>query len=289
MWTGWFGATAVAAILFLPWSGIFLEQWGGVQRSFWIPEPTNRAWLEAPLSFLSWWGPWSGDSPGPATDIGLAFVGLAAIVWGVGILSRTRGARQTDAPEGAMRGRESTLLLALWLTVPIGLGLQLSILEIDVFSFRNSTVSACAALLLVAGAAAHLASPWARNLVLAALLAPSVAQMPRYYTEPHKDQWCEAAHFVESRFQPETDAFVFDAPFIRYPFLACSTLESIFAVPPLTSADPGHARIWRVRGYTGPNSRSGERIRNWGYSTTERWQGVHVEVDLFDRRPRASE
>jgi len=286
---GWLGALVVAGIFFLPWSGIFLEQWSGVQRSFWIPEPTNLAWLVAPLSFLSWWGPWSGDSPMPATEIGLAFVGLAAMAWGVGRLFGTRDFSRKNPREGAMKGGESTLLLALWLTVPIGLGLQLSLFGIEVFSFRNSTVSACAALLLVAGAAAHLASPWARNLVLAAVLAPSVAQMPRYYTEPHKDQWCEAAHFVESRFQAKTDAFVFDAPFIRYPFLACSTLEGISAVPTLVPTDPGHARIWLVRGYTGSDSRSGERIRNWGYETAERWQGVRVEVDLFHRRPRAPE
>ena len=31
---GWLGALVVAAILFLPWSGIFLEQWSGVQRRF---------------------------------------------------------------------------------------------------------------------------------------------------------------------------------------------------------------------------------------------------------------
>ena len=113
--------------------------------------------------------------------------------------------------------------------------------------------------------------------------------MPRYYTEPHKDQWCEAARFVESRFQPETDAFVFDAPFIRYPFLACSTLEGIATIPSAVPIDPGHARIWLIRGYGGKDSRSAERIRERGFATAERWQGVRVEVDLFDRRPRASE
>ncbi|MED5262316.1 MAG: glycosyltransferase family 39 protein [Myxococcota bacterium] len=287
--TGWLAAVVLAAILFLPWSGIFLEQWSGVQRSFWIPAPTSLAWLEAPLSFLSWWGPWSGESRVPVAAIGLAFAGLFASIWFLGRFPWPQPPRPTSSPEGGMTRRESTVLLVLWLAVPIGLGLQLSLFGIDVFSFRNSTVSACAALLLGAAVASQLGSPWARNLVLAALLAPSVAQMPRYYTEPHKDQWCEAAHFVESRFQPETDAFVFDAPFIRYPFLACSTLEGIATVPSAVPTDPGHPRIWLIRGYGGKDSQSAERIRSRGYTTAERWQGVRVEVDLFDRRPRTSE
>ena len=53
--------------------------------------------------------------------------------------------------------------------------------------------------------------------------------------------------------------------------------------------DPGYARIWLIRGYGGKDSQSTERIRSRGYATAERWQGVRVEVDLFDRRPPASE
>ena len=91
------------------------------------------------------------------------------------------------------------------------------------------------------------------------------------------------------KLETKTDAFVFDAPFIRYPFLACSRLEGTPAIPAAAPRDPGHPRIWLVRGYAGPHSEGAERIQDWGYARAEQWQGVRVEVDLWTRLPRAPE
>lgn len=289
MWIGWALAVATAGALFVPWTGTLLDQVDSVRESFWIAKPTASAWLRAPLSFLSWWGPWSRASPIPYADIGLAFLGVAGILAGLWFLVGTRTVREADAATNGIPGWESTLLLALWLVVPIGSGLGMSLFDIEIFSYRNATVSACALLLLGAAACAHLASPLARSLWLAALVAPSVAQMPAYYNEPHKDQWCEAAGFVESRYQPAADAFVFDAPFIRYPFLSCSTLEDIDSVPVLAPRTPDYRRLWLVRGYAGPHSNSSERVTAWGYIPVERWQGVNVDVYLFHRDVDAPE
>ena len=123
---------------------------------------------------------------------------------------------------------------------------------------------------------------------MAAVLAPSLAQAPHYYSHPHKDQWREAAYHVEKSYLAASDGLAFDAPFVRRPLLhyAPKLREALGperGIDLLAATAPDHSRIWLVRAYAGPRSRSLERIAEWGYREVERIELLEIEIALFAR------
>ncbi|MFP6563261.1 MAG: glycosyltransferase family 39 protein [Myxococcota bacterium] len=286
---GWCGAVAVALLAFAPWLGTFLSQFASVRTGFWIEPPHALAWLWAPLSFLSWWGPWS-ESLAPAS-FGIA-VAFAAVLGTLAIVSRTSiGARlgAPDRADAALPAVEVTWLLGLWLTVPIACALLLSGFGVEVFSYRNTTVSAAALWLLAAIWLSRIASSKLRAVLLAALLAPSLGQLPGYYREPHKDQWRAAAAFVEAGYHPDRDVLAFDAPFIRFAFGHYAALEDPVIVSLQGDTLPAAERLWLVRAYAGPDSRSRELVAAWGYQRRSHFAARNVEVELFERESQPAD
>jgi hypothetical protein len=160
----------------------------------------------------------------------------------------------------------------------------------DIFTYRNTMISAPAAALLLAMACDRLSRPSWKVAAVLAVWAPSIAQAPAYYSQPHKDQWREAARRIESGFVASSDGIAFDAPFVRSSLLHYSprlreALGSSTGVDVLAESPPVHSRIWLVRAYAGPRSRSPERIAGWGYAEVARSELVAIEIVFFERTP----
>jgi hypothetical protein len=192
---------------------------------------------------------------------------------------------------GAIDRADSSVLLGLWLLLPPLAGWSLSLLGLDVFTYRNTMISAPALALVLAVACESLSRPAWKVAAVLAILAPSIAQVPAYYSQPHKDQWREAARRIEEAFVANSDGIAFDAPFIRSSLLHYSpvlseALGSSKGVDVLAQAPPGQPRIWLIRAYAGPRSRSPQRIAGWGYDEVERTEMVGIEIIVFERTPR---
>ncbi|MFP8874761.1 MAG: hypothetical protein VCB42_09595, partial [Myxococcota bacterium] len=296
--TGWALATLAIGILFLPWLPVLLDQIQRVREGFWIGSPTLAALFRVPLLFLSCIGPWhpSASTGVPGAEVGataasiiLAFAGLAVFFWAAGAWQGRRppaldGLLPTSAH---LAHREAAGLLWLWFLLPPVAGFALSGFGLDVFTYRNTVISAPALLLLLAGSTRRLASPLARGVLLAALVAPSVGQLPLYYGELHKDPWREVVDHLAASFDPKGDALAFDAPFIQRSFDHYSPLSSYREVEILGAPPRDVQRVWLIRAYAGPKSQSPELITSWGFPERERNDFLHIEVHRFDRDPEA--
>lgn len=283
-WLGWACSVVGIALFAAFWVPVFIDQFESVRQGFWIPRPQATALVRVPTLFLSWWGGWSGGSRQAlfAAGLGATVVAFFALALLGAALSRAFDATDVRDP-GQVPGWKATLLVFFWLALPVSLALQLSAIDIDVFTYRNTILCAPALLLLLAGGCAQLRHPLARALLVAAIAAPSFAQMPSYYTTPHKDQWREAAAYTAAAYRPETDAFIFDAPFVNRVFGFYGPHSTTRQIPLLTREPPGDERIWLVRAYAGPVTKSHEIVSGWGYHEIARWEGTRIEVLLFER------
>jgi len=273
----WLLGQAMVALCFLPWLPSLLAQVESVRSGFWIGEASLRALGTAYLRFASLAGPWNQAGPPD-------YFGWLAPLVAVGVLAAAVGAAVWVAR--SPRTRSPGTLIGLWLLLPPVAGWGLSFAGLDVFTYRNTMVSAPAFAIAAAWICDQLKRPGWKIAAVAALLLPSALQAPGYYREAHKDQWREVAEHVVSHYDPTSDGVAFDAPFVRSSFFHYAP-ELKPARGPASGIDllaptpPARQRIWLVRAYAGPRSESPERIAAWGYQLTERLELVGIELFLF--------
>ena len=296
---GWLLTQGAIGLAFVPWLPSLVAQTAAVRSGFWIGEASLAGLGTSFLRLASLAGPWSRGGP-PGYFAWLAPLVAAAAVGGAVAgaaiaLRRARVRRNAPAVRSVPGTRsddpsDAAVLLGLWLLVPPLAGWSLSLFGLDVFTYRNTMISAPAAALLLAVACDRLSRPSWKVAAVLAVWAPSIAQAPAYYSQPHKDQWREAARRVESGFVASSDGIAFDAPFVRSSLLHYSprlreALGSSTGVDVLAESPPDHSRIWLVRAYAGPRSRSPERIAGWGYAEVARSELVAIEIVFFERTP----
>jgi len=93
-------------------------------------------------------------------------------------------------------------LVVLWLVVPIGVPFALSVAVRPMFELRYTIVAAPAFLILIARSIQLMESRHLRYALTAIILVGMLVPLPGYYTEPHKDQWDDAATYVEENAAP---------------------------------------------------------------------------------------
>ena len=287
---GWSLAILAIGILFLPWLSVLLDQVESVRQGFWIEAPTLMSLFRVPLLFLSIVGPWTipeSEAPQSAPFIVLAFALMTLLLWALLAWSRSRHPAHGGLGPTSERlpPHEATRLLWLWLLLPPIASFAVSGFGLDIFTYRNTVISSPALLLLLAGGARRLANPLALGVLLAALVAPSVGQLPGYYGQLHKDPWREVSRHLTASFDPQKDALAFDAPFVQRSFDHYSSLAPYREVDLFGSSPSGVNRIWLIRAYAGPQSRSPEFIESWGFLSQERSDFLHLELHRFERTP----
>jgi mannosyltransferase len=128
------------------------------------------------------------------------------------------GATSGLLSEGSPGESTAVGLLLAWLLVPIGIAVVVSLAFTPVFVHRNLIVAAPAVPVLLAhGVRTVPRPPW--QLIVAGLLVfGMLVALPGYYAEDQKEQWEDAAAYVDERVLPG-DIVLVAPTYLDYPFL----------------------------------------------------------------------
>jgi mannosyltransferase len=214
-WPGWIGIQSLLGLAFSPWIvAIFrtVSMVRGGQTHLRIPS----IW-DIPGALKAF----AGDADFIATGSGerfwlgglfvlLMLAGLWPARWGRKSRLEETGNFQEDSPVR----RQGVVLVSVWLACTVLIPYIVSVLVAPVFSNRYMMSGSFAFLLLVARGVGQV--PWrpARWGVAAGVILSQVWMLVPYYTQVNKEQWRQAASFVESTAQPG-DCLLFHAPYCR--------------------------------------------------------------------------
>lgn len=198
------GLYAGIGVLTSPWTGLLLhrviapEQYPA-DAAAWLQSPEPSALIET-FSLLSF-GVTRTTRPynvlNYPSEIFLMAVALCFVVL-FGLASMGELSGETD----------QLSLVGLWLVVPVGVPFVLSVAVRPMFELRYMIVAAPAFLILVARSIQLIENRHIRYALTAMILVGMLVPLPGYYTEPHKDQWDDAATYVEENATPEDTVLV---------------------------------------------------------------------------------
>jgi len=191
----WLRLELLVALAAAPWIGPFLARVATQQSSFWIARPT---WWDLGRSLSQY----AGSKP--------ALVVIAAAVVAEGVRGLAAARARGDAPVPAATPERPGLLLTLWVTVPLLAPFLLSQAMTPFFLARASIASLPALHLVTARALGRLPRAVLRWGVVAVVAAASLVNQWLYFQAPGKEQWREAAAWVQATASPG-DLVVFDA------------------------------------------------------------------------------
>lgn len=214
-WLGWIGVQSLLGIAFSPWilvtmrniRRVYQGQLSPLVPSIWDIPGALKAFAGDADFIANWSGEryWLGG-----LFVLVMLAGLVPVRWG----------SKYDADAGYLGNEDSpvrrwgVVLIVTWLLCTILIPYGVSLLSTPVFSNRYMISGSFAFVLLVAGGIQRI--PWkpAQWTVGAAIVATQAYILIPYYTQVNKEQWREAAAYVESRLRPD-DLLLFHAPYCR--------------------------------------------------------------------------
>jgi uncharacterized membrane protein len=182
----WLRLELLVALGAAVWTGPFLARVAAQQTSFWIARPT---WSELLRTLFQY----AGST--------LALCVIAAAVAAETILGAAAIARRDPRVPTEARVRPGRLL-ALWITIPLLAPFVLSRVMTPFFLARASIASVPALHLVTARARGRLPRAPLRWGVVAAVVAASLVNQWLYFQVRGKEQWREAAAWVEAAAVP---------------------------------------------------------------------------------------
>lgn len=191
----WIRLEAIVALGAAAWMGPFLARVATQQTSFWIARPT---WTDLGRTLSQYAGSTT------------ALVVLAAAAFTEALRGLAAGHARRDAPDAADAPERPGLLLALWVTIPLLAPFLLSQVMTPFFLARASIASVPALHLVAARALGRLPRALLRWGVVAVVVAASLVNQWRYFHVPAREQWREAAAWVQATATPG-DLVVLDA------------------------------------------------------------------------------
>jgi uncharacterized membrane protein len=208
----WTLLQSCVALLFAPWIPMYVKLMIRSQGHFWLKESSFDTIRQ---SFEQY----AGSEKLMFLLIGLAFLSL--ITW-----NKTREssdwAHLSQWPR--FLGQRVVLtdlrpiyLLGLWLLVPIVLPFLISQVSSPMYKFRYAVAASLALYLLAAKGIKNLAYAPAKLIITGIIIFLSLSTVWTYYVKVQKEQWREAAKYVEARAQPG-DLVLFNTGYSRSPF-----------------------------------------------------------------------
>jgi len=245
---------------------IFLQLWLGLLFLPWLPVLLNQIWnfqegfrREVPRleTIFSTFGRFAG-SRGLVIFL-LCFTFLA--LWPRRETAKTGDEASCTLARASLLCKPPDLyLLGLWLLVPILLSFSISQYSAPIYKYRCLIGSSFAWYLLAAFGIRRLPYPAFRILAVAGITILSFVAASGYYRQIQKEQWREAAAYVDTIAKPG-DLILFHAGYSQRPFNYYSRRSDLpqKPFPPIISAKSGppspldlsslidgHSRVWLI-------------------------------------------
>jgi mannosyltransferase len=277
----WLRTQAVVLLLFTPWAVVTATQVLRVREEFWIASPS--------------WGGLAQTLQLYAGSRELLVVLAALALGGLLVPATAREAAPDGGPLHSRMDRGERLgLLASWLVTPIVVPFALSFLVAAIFLPRY-TIPASIAFYLIVSAGIRRLHPVGLSAAVLLVVALGVPALERWYDTPSKEQWREAARFLEDRAEPE-DLVLFNASYLmtdafgyyaRRSDLSTQVLDAEVAGRLLPDelrayALRGHRRLWAVVSRDNASARLLRHRLPELLHVKERHRWIGVEVLLLE-------
>jgi len=194
----WAFIQIIIAALYLPWLGFLIKQFINIQSGYWIPKPDAYSLLETFLAYSAYSKIlllfFAGLILLAIIDVErmLKFAGLGKIA--DHISSRPWGLRRSST--------NKSLLLVTWLSVPIVLSFCISQFSTPIYYTRYTIGASLAYYLLSAIGIQKIKSKNLRIVIIAVIMCFFVRDLRDYYIYDMKNQWREAAEYVDAHADP---------------------------------------------------------------------------------------
>jgi mannosyltransferase len=240
----WMIVQVIIGLLYLPWSWIILRQIATHPTGPGSHVDPSLSMLRSLLITFS-----AGTESRLFIFVGLIFLGFVPVL-----------CHQKDLGWGSRLRQHLSgkLLVTVWLVISIVLAFGLSLVY-PVLTIRNLLVGLPPFLILVAYGLRNIRPRWFQVLAIVIVVAASLTPFRSYYWVDEKEQWREAARFVDSRYE-RSDLILFHAPFVqtafdyysvapagalqRYPLYPGVQRVGLEQVRDLPSVLKGHPRVW---------------------------------------------
>lgn len=193
--TRWLALSAMSFVLVAPWLYVFINQARKVAKAPWLPAPTAA-------SILSLFTTYAGGT------ILLALCLAPLAFWLLAKLFSSQKFHEKEPP----RDGNWDLLLLIWLIAPILCAFAYSAAVNPIFGYKYLIASSIPFYCLVARAISAIRFKYAKIALLGVMVLLCLMNARRYYNSINKEQWREAAQFVEKFAQPN-DVLLFNAGF----------------------------------------------------------------------------
>lgn len=250
----WFLLQFSFLLLFAPWIPVLFNQVFRFQGGFRREVPSMEM-------LFSTFGRFAGSEGLVVLLMALAFLSLVGWKKGKG---GGDGKGLSKFPEGPRQrviftDMKDIYLLLLWLFIPIILPFLISKFSAPIYKYRCVIGASLALYLLAAKGIRSLAFAPAKLIAAGTITAFSLMAVWGYYGEVQKEQWREAASYMDSNAKPE-DLILFNAGYSQRPFNYYSKRPDLIkqsfpsgiiksdrkAMEELSSLTKGYGRIWLI-------------------------------------------
>ncbi len=214
-WPGWIGIQSLLGILFSPWMLVTMRNISRVHQGQTIKLIPNIWDLPGALKAFAGDADFISDGSGERFWLGGTFVLLMLLgLWPSRWPAKRRTGESEILREESPVRRRGVVLVSIWLACTILMPYAVSMLSTPVFSNRYMISGSFAFLLLVARGVRQI--PWQplQWAVGVGVLLSQVGLLVPYYTQVNKEQWREAASYIETRAHPD-ELLLFHAPYCR--------------------------------------------------------------------------
>jgi 4-amino-4-deoxy-L-arabinose transferase-like glycosyltransferase len=184
----WWRLQVVLGILYLPWLFILLNQVISIQDGFWIPQPSLKALLD---TFIKYAG---------SRQTFLLFSALTVIGLIPSLFFRTRrqtGEKADKKYSSNLSPYKSISLLTVWMLTPILLPFVVSQVSAPIYETRYTIAASLPFYILAARGIEQLTFKYLKLGIILIIIIFSLGNIQEYFTKIDKQQWREAAFFIE--------------------------------------------------------------------------------------------
>jgi mannosyltransferase len=292
----WLILQSLVLLLFAPWISTLFHQVSKVESGYWIAPPSKKT-LRTTFRY------YAGGKEAISFFFLLAFLSLIT-------LDKKKGRWGWKTPSGFVRSLRQKIiltdlrkiwLLCCWLLIPVFVPYFVSRISTPVYNHRYTIIASLAFYLLIAKGVKNLAYWPIKGIALSAFIILSLMSVQGYFGKVQKEQWKEAARYVDSMAE-SGDLILFNAARSKGAFEYYSQRSDLDKKPfperdsrhkhdydekmmkQLIPILKPHKRVWLVLSHR--HDRKGliaeTLMRRYGLAYHQKLKGI--EIYLFEKR-----